>query len=278
MPGTRKIHSNKTTGSDLKLATRNASCYCVSCRTPSSTLRCNNEEYVEEWSSGQIKLVKPHSRRRLVVQEAATTDHEVLKQYALKWGKFFRQVTFDEHVTPYIHTMVYHLPHFLGKYKYLNDLSCESVEQAFPRVTSRGKSLQLQGAYNFAYHDAVAEFAEDSSRQDRSRTSLELSPRRATTGNAVCKLEIETYAGAGDDCGRGFNNSILQYHDKRIVFGRDQYLMRSHLDWNEHVDREPSGDICNNPQGNGGASRKANSFKATICVKYMFQIFAAENE
>ncbi|KAI8496776.1 hypothetical protein Bbelb_254310 [Branchiostoma belcheri] len=40
--------------------------------------------------------------------------------------------------------------------------------------------------------------------QDRSRTSLELSPRRATTGNAVCKLEIETYAGAGDDCGRGF--------------------------------------------------------------------------
>ncbi|KAI8511935.1 hypothetical protein Bbelb_110350 [Branchiostoma belcheri] len=31
-----------------------------------------------------------------------------------------------------------------------------------------------------------------------------------------------------------FNNSILQYHDKRIVFGRDQYLLRSHLsilDW-----------------------------------------------
>ncbi|KAI8489166.1 hypothetical protein Bbelb_331510 [Branchiostoma belcheri] len=39
--------------------------------------------------------------------------------------------------------------------------------------------------------------------QDRSRTSLELSPRRVTTGNAVCKLEIETYAGAGDDGGRG---------------------------------------------------------------------------
>ncbi|KAI8516434.1 hypothetical protein Bbelb_050150 [Branchiostoma belcheri] len=32
------------------------------------------------------------------------------------------------HVTPYIHTMVYHLPHFLAKYRYLNDLSCESVE------------------------------------------------------------------------------------------------------------------------------------------------------
>ncbi|KAI8506439.1 hypothetical protein Bbelb_158660 [Branchiostoma belcheri] len=56
-------------------------------------------------------------------------SHEVFKQQALKWGKFFRQVTFDEHVTPYIHTMVYHLPHFLAKYRYLNDLSCESVEQ-----------------------------------------------------------------------------------------------------------------------------------------------------
>eukprot|EP00058_Branchiostoma_floridae_P020016 XP_002605506.1 hypothetical protein BRAFLDRAFT_92928 [Branchiostoma floridae] len=34
-----------------------------------------------------------------------------------------------KHVTPYIHTMCYHLPQFLDKYRYLNDLSCESVEQ-----------------------------------------------------------------------------------------------------------------------------------------------------
>ncbi|KAI8488911.1 hypothetical protein Bbelb_334290 [Branchiostoma belcheri] len=49
-------------------------------------------------------------------------SHASFKQQALKWGN-------SPHVTPYIHTMVYHLPHFLEKYRYLNDLSCESVEQ-----------------------------------------------------------------------------------------------------------------------------------------------------
>ena len=38
-----------------------------------------------------------------------------------------------------------------------------------------------------------------------------------------------------------FNNFLLQYVDKRIVFGQKNYLMRiilSILDWNENVDRE----------------------------------------
>ena len=37
-----------------------------------------------------------------------------------------------------------------------------------------------------------------------------------------------------------FNNALLQYHDKRIVFGKAAYTLRinlSILDWNEHVDR-----------------------------------------
>ena len=37
-----------------------------------------------------------------------------------------------------------------------------------------------------------------------------------------------------------FNNALLQYHDKRIVFGTETYAMRINLailDWNEHVDR-----------------------------------------
>ncbi|XP_066279013.1 uncharacterized protein [Branchiostoma lanceolatum] len=46
-----------------------------------------------------------------------------------KWGTFYRRATFDESVTPYIHTLIYHVPHFLSKYKYINDMSCESVEQ-----------------------------------------------------------------------------------------------------------------------------------------------------
>jgi hypothetical protein len=37
-----------------------------------------------------------------------------------------------------------------------------------------------------------------------------------------------------------FNNALLQYHDKRIVFGPETYKLRMDLaiiDWNEHVDR-----------------------------------------
>ena len=37
-----------------------------------------------------------------------------------------------------------------------------------------------------------------------------------------------------------FNNALLQYHDKRIVFGRMQYELRINLailDWNENIDR-----------------------------------------
>lgn len=38
-----------------------------------------------------------------------------------------------------------------------------------------------------------------------------------------------------------FNNALLQYHDKRIVFGLNNYNLRLNLailDWNEHVDRQ----------------------------------------
>ncbi|XP_066295859.1 uncharacterized protein [Branchiostoma lanceolatum] len=38
-----------------------------------------------------------------------------------------------------------------------------------------------------------------------------------------------------------FNNAMLVYHDKRICFGRTNYLLRVNLailDWNDHVDRE----------------------------------------
>ncbi|XP_066300875.1 uncharacterized protein [Branchiostoma lanceolatum] len=38
-----------------------------------------------------------------------------------------------------------------------------------------------------------------------------------------------------------FNNSMLVYHDKRISFGRRNYLLRVNLailDWNDHVDRD----------------------------------------
>ncbi|CAG2244000.1 unnamed protein product [Mytilus edulis] len=38
-----------------------------------------------------------------------------------------------------------------------------------------------------------------------------------------------------------FNNAILQYHDKRINFSKQVYILRTNLavlDWNEHVNRQ----------------------------------------
>ncbi|CAH1242421.1 ZNF782 [Branchiostoma lanceolatum] len=84
-----------------------------------------------------------------------------------------------------------------------------------------------------------------------------------------------------------FNNSLLQYHDKRIVFGKDQYSMRSYLavlDWNEHVDREYTSitrrQSATNPravEGHKVLKRKGNNFKATIWDTFMDTIFPAVN-
>ncbi|XP_078616647.1 uncharacterized protein LOC144884949 [Branchiostoma floridae x Branchiostoma japonicum] len=82
-----------------------------------------------------------------------------------------------------------------------------------------------------------------------------------------------------------FNNSLLQYHDKRIVFGNSQYTMRSHLailDWNEHVDRDYTSIIrrqsAKNPravEGHKVLKPKTNSFKSTIWDRFMARIFPA---
>ncbi|KAI8490599.1 hypothetical protein Bbelb_318670 [Branchiostoma belcheri] len=80
-----------------------------------------------------IKLWKDFEELAVAMKaEPGAAGHlapSMFQQKAREWGKLFRRVTFDEHVTPYIHAMVYHVPQFLRRYKFINDLSCESVEQ-----------------------------------------------------------------------------------------------------------------------------------------------------
>lgn len=60
-------------------------------------------------------------------------------------GTNFRLLTFDEDVIPYIHTMVYHIPHYLRKHRHLYDLGVDQVErknfdqrEAYFGATTRG--------------------------------------------------------------------------------------------------------------------------------------------
>ncbi|XP_052075780.1 uncharacterized protein LOC127713848 [Mytilus californianus] len=54
---------------------------------------------------------------------------ELFMQEAREWAQNFRRYTFDEDVTPYLHAMVYHVPYFLEKYRYLHDIGVAQVER-----------------------------------------------------------------------------------------------------------------------------------------------------
>ncbi|XP_053376941.1 uncharacterized protein LOC128547783 [Mercenaria mercenaria] len=48
---------------------------------------------------------------------------------AKAWASKFRKLTFDEDVTPYIHTMVYHVPYFLKRFGFIHDIGVSQVER-----------------------------------------------------------------------------------------------------------------------------------------------------
>lgn len=81
-----------------------------------------------------------------------------------------------------------------------------------------------------------------------------------------------------------FNNSLLQYHDKRIVFGEQSYRLRSNLsilDWNEHVDRPATsisfGENATCPRRNSGQKnlvKKNYSFRDNIWEKWILSFYS----
>ncbi len=80
-----------------------------------------------------------------------------------------------------------------------------------------------------------------------------------------------------------YNNALLQYHDKRICFGKENYLLRTNLailDWNEHVDR-PHTSVrevtdARNPRRKKGLpvhSKKTNNFKQEIWQRWIQKFY-----
>ena len=80
-----------------------------------------------------------------------------------------------------------------------------------------------------------------------------------------------------------FNNALLQYHDKRIVFRKSQYDLRTNLailDWNEHIGR-PATSLktvidYKNPRRNlpkRVLKKKTNCFKSNIFSEWIKQIY-----
>ncbi|CAH1268969.1 Hypp4055 [Branchiostoma lanceolatum] len=68
-----------------------------------------------------------------------------------------------------------------------------------------------------------------------------------------------------------FNNALLIYHDKRICFGKESYLLRINLailDWNENVDRDHTSEWrCED----AAARRRREPKKQLVEKKYIFR-------
>eukprot|EP00058_Branchiostoma_floridae_P016159 XP_002601647.1 hypothetical protein BRAFLDRAFT_85768 [Branchiostoma floridae] len=68
-----------------------------------------------------------------------------------------------------------------------------------------------------------------------------------------------------------FNNALLVYHDKRIAFGKEAYLLRINLailDWNENVDRDHTSEWrCED----AAAPRRREPKKQLVEKKYTFR-------
>ena len=76
-----------------------------------------------------------------------------------------------------------------------------------------------------------------------------------------------------------FNNALLQYVDKRIVFGKEVYVTRINLailDWNEHIDRGCTSQRlivdAKNPRRSSlkpVLKAKTNNFKTTLWLGFL---------
>lgn len=51
------------------------------------------------------------------------------KTYVREWGKLFLEMYYDDDITPYIHTFVYHVPQFLEMHGTLMQFNCQPVEK-----------------------------------------------------------------------------------------------------------------------------------------------------
>ena len=59
---------------------------------------------------------------------STNTEKEQIKESVTKWLKLFLEVYQTKHVTPYMHTLVYHVPEFIGLYGCLAPFSQQGLE------------------------------------------------------------------------------------------------------------------------------------------------------
>ncbi|XP_058949396.2 uncharacterized protein [Pocillopora verrucosa] len=97
--------------------------------------------------------------RALQVQE---NDPEYLKPQSFKthvreWGKLFLEMFYDDDITPYIHTFVYHVPQFLEKYGTLMQFNFQPVEKKNHWQSQKDHRGSQKGGKNSKYTVQVME-------------------------------------------------------------------------------------------------------------------------
>ena len=63
------------------------------------------------------------------------TNSETVKQAAIKWLTLFLEIYQTKHVTPYMHTLVYHIPKFISLHGSLARFSQQGLERLNDIIT-----------------------------------------------------------------------------------------------------------------------------------------------
>ena len=73
LPGTRKLHSVRSTGQETVLNIRSLSCYCEGCKQKT---QCQNSEYITPWEQRSLKLAQPCETQEDPQEDPAPVDTE----------------------------------------------------------------------------------------------------------------------------------------------------------------------------------------------------------
>lgn len=66
---------------------------------------------------------------------SSNTDKEQIKESASQWLKLFLEMYQTKHVTPYMHTLVFHVPEFIELYESLAPFSQQGLERLNDNIT-----------------------------------------------------------------------------------------------------------------------------------------------
>ena len=127
-------------------------------------------------------------------------EPDQFKEKAKKFIGLAREVFFDEDITPYMHTLVYHVPQFLQKYGTIYQFNCQAVEKKNHAQNCSFHRTTQHGGLGSSYTRQVLEEENRHLYQRRAGLLAELAPkrrvkhRRETEKSRAWKIKLQKKA------------------------------------------------------------------------------------